>query len=173
MRPVAIFLALGAVAHADPKLPAPPPEVASLGGALAGAAKCTGKAFMPDGRALAMTGTLVTRLDLESSWIRQTFTAQIGAKAKFVFEAFTTFDARDKLWHRVMVDSLGSYLTGTSTGPANNAFDFALEGSSALGPTQFRDHTDTTDAKATKVTGERSLDRGKTWQKDYALTCVR
>lgn len=173
MRPILLVAALGGAAAADPKLPAPPPEVTSLGGALAGTAKCTGKAFLPDGRPIALTGTLVSKLDLERAWIRQTFTAQLGAKARFAFEAFTTFDPHDKLWHRVMVDSIGAYFTGTSTGPANNAFDFALEGASALGPAQFRDHTDTSDAKATKWTGERSVDHGKTWLKDFELSCAK
>ncbi len=164
---VVVVVGVG-VATAQPK-PTPAPELATIAKAMAGTMTCTGKAFMPDRRALDMTGTMISKADLDGFWIHDRFTATLG-RTSYAFESFTTLDKTDKKWHRVLVDSVGGYLVGVSNGPSQGKLEFELDGSGPLGPTKFREHLDTT----TNVTwGERSLDQGKTWIKDYEVTCKR
>ena len=162
------------LAAADPmQAPKPTPEVT---GFLAKAPKtlaCTGQTYMPDGKAYATTGTLAIAGTLDNFWIHEQFTGAMPALGKFAFESFTTFDVQDKKWHRMMMDSIGGYMVGTSSGPVKGKTDYELSGSGPMGTLRFRDHVDASDPKVVKSVGERSIDQGKTWQKDYELACTK
>jgi hypothetical protein len=153
----------------DPPMPTPAPELATFAKAMAGTMTCTGKAFMPDKRALELTGTMTTKVELDGFWIHDSFAATMG-KTKFAFESYTTVDKTDKQWHRVMVDSVGGYLVGVSPGPGQGKLEFTLDGAGPLGPIQFRDHLDTATGRSW---GERSMDHGKTWVADYDVVCKK
>jgi hypothetical protein len=94
-------------------------------------------------------------------------------KIGFKQEAYTTYDGKAKQWRRVVVDSLGGQMTGTSTATSETKLDFALDTISPMGPMMLKEHVDMTDPKAPKIATERSMDHGKTWQNDYALTCAK
>jgi hypothetical protein len=89
-------------------------------------------------------------------------------------DQFTTYDAQQNKWRRVSVDSYGGQAVGTAdTTGDNKSQEFTLDASGPMGPTQMREKTDMTDAKTVTITGERSLDQGKTWNKDYQVTCTK
>ena len=169
-----LLCASAPLAGADPMQgPRPTPQVTAFLDKAAGTLACSGKTYMPDGKAYAMTGTLVIKGVLDNFWIHEAFTGAMPKLGTFAFEMFTTFDVQDRTWHRMMMDSIGGYMIGTSSGPVAGKLDFELAGSGPMGTLLFRDHTDGSDPKVVKSVGERSVDKGKTWQKDYELACTR
>ena len=173
MKTFLALLVMGGVANADAKIPQ---EVTDLLKLVTGSWKCTGTATMgTDPAAQPMTATLKTKSDLDGFWIHDTFEAKVGPAAKATklkYESFTTFDSRK--WRRVLVDNRGAQIIGTSDGIKDGKMDWNLDALASAGPAvQFRDHLDASDAKALKLSGEQSSDKGKTWTKVYEMTCKR
>jgi hypothetical protein len=158
--------------HAKIEMPRPAPELAAMAKDWTGTWACKGKAWMPDGSEHAMTGKLTARLDLNRFWLHESWDGQLD-KIGYKQETYTTYDAKAKRWRRVVVNSLGGQMTGTSEAASDNKLDFTLEAISVMGPVMLKEHVDMTDPKAPKLSTERSMDGGTTWQKDYALTCAR
>jgi glucose/arabinose dehydrogenase len=150
-------------------MPAAPAEVAAMA-KTAGALRCTGSTFGPMGE-VKMVATVRNKLDLDKWWIRTSF-AQTGGM-KFKFEAFTTYDPAAKNWTRVMVDNFGSHEVSTSDGVKDNKIVWEGTSKSAMGAMAGRHYEDMTNPKETKMWGEYSMDKGKTYQKAYDMSCKR
>lgn len=152
----------------------PPAELAGLAKAIAGTWRCKGQGMdMHTMKMGDMTATMKLKLDLASWWIHGSFESKMG-KEPFQFESFTTFDPASKKWKRVMIETGGNWSSGESAGMKDNKVDWDLTTHSAMGEGMFRDHEDMSDLKAgTKMWGEFSMDRGKTWSKVYEMTCKK
>lgn len=155
-----------------PAMPKPPAEIAAILKSLQGTWRCKGSSHGPDGQPAAMKATMKTKGDLDGWWIVDTFNATMG-KQKFKFTAYTTYDAGSKKWRRVMADSMGGQMIGTSDGLEDNKMDFNLDTMGPMGGTQFRDHTEILGPKQFKAWGEITMDKGKSWMKVYEMTCKK
>ena len=153
-------------------MPKPPAEIAAMAKTLGGTWRCAGTGPGADGQPGPMKSTLKTKADLDGWWLQDTFEATMG-KSKFKFSAYTTYDAGSKKWRRVMVDSWGGQMIGSSDGLKDNKIDFNLDSMGPMGGGQFRDHVDLTDPKNVKMWGEMSPDKGKNWMKVYEMTCKK
>jgi hypothetical protein len=154
-------------------MPKAPAEVSDMLKSMSGTWKCTGKAFMPDGTSVDMTGTMKSKSDLDAFWIHDSMDGKIG-KMPFKFEAFSTYDAATKKWRRVGVDNMGGQRVGTSDGIKDGKQDYALDTVGAMGAMMVKEHMDASDAKnGVKVSGEMSMDKGKTWVKEFEATCKK
>lgn len=154
---------------APPAMPTAPTEVAAMA-KTAGNLRCTGLGFSPMGE-MKMVATVKNKLDLDKWWLHTSF-AETGG-TKFKFEAFTTYDAASKKWTRVMVDNFGSHEVSTSDGVKDNKIVWEGTTKSAMGTMAGRHHEDMTNPKETKMWGEYSMDKGKTYMKAYEMTCKR
>lgn len=152
-----------------PAMPSAPAEVAAMA-KTAGNLRCTGAAFSPMGET-KMVATVKNKLDLDKWWIHTSF-AQTGGM-KFKFEAFTTYDGASKKWTRVMVDNFGSHEVSTSDGVKDNKIVWEGSTKSAMGTMAGRHYEDMTNPKETKMWGEYSMDKGKTYMKAYEMICKR
>jgi glucose/arabinose dehydrogenase len=150
-------------------MPVAPAEIAAMA-KTAGNLRCTGSTFSPMGEA-KMVATVKNKLELDKYWIHTSF-AQTGGM-KFKFEAFTTYDAASKKWSRVMVDNFGSHEVSTSDGVKDNKIVWTGASKSAMGEMPGRHYEDMTNPKETKMWGEYSMDKGKTYGKAYEMTCKR
>jgi hypothetical protein len=82
MKTFLALLVIGAVAHADAKIPQ---EVTDLLKLVTGSWKCTGTATMgTDPDAQPLTGTLKTKSDFDGFWIHDTFEAKVGPATRAV-----------------------------------------------------------------------------------------
>ena len=152
------------------EMPKAPKEVADMVKGMEGTWKCTGKGYMPDGSTVDMTGTVKSKSDLAGFWAHDSMVGKMGN----AFESYTTFDAAAKKWHRVMVDNMGGMAMGNSDGMKDMKMDFAMDAMGPMGAMMVKDHVDMSDAKnGAKFFGERSMDKGKTWSKDYEVVCKK
>lgn len=169
------LVSLTAVATADDKNMQPPPapkELADMAKNMGGTWNCTGTAFAPNGKDKTdLKGTMKSALEMNGMWIHDTFDAKMGTMP-FHFEAYTTYDATGKHYHRAMIESFGGLSEGE--GKLNGTkIDFDLDTHDSHGDGKFKDHVDFTDLKAVKAAGEMSMDKGKTWTKVYEMTCKK
>lgn len=147
--------------------PTPPTEIKGMLKAQAGTWKCTGT-----GMGMPMKATLKTKVDLDGFWIQDAFEGAMG-KMKFKFTAYTTFDGASKKWRRVMVDNMGGQSMGTSDGLKDNKVTFNMDVMGQGQTGMMKDTVDMTDPKLVKSSGEMSMDKGKTWNKTYEMTCKK
>jgi hypothetical protein len=151
----------------------PPAELTAAAKMAAGTWKCKGQGMDHTMKMADMTGTMVTKLEVDNWWMHGSFSSNMG-KDPFHFESFTTYDANAKKWKRVMVETGGGWSSGESAGMKDNKVDWELTAHSAMGDAMFRDHEDMSDAKAgAKFWGEMSMDKGKTWIKVYEMACKK
>ena len=161
-----------AKAPAKLEMPKPAAELDVMVKATVGTWKCTGEVANPDGTKAKATATNKVKVDLDKFWLVESL--EVKGAMPFKMHAYSTFDASAKKWRRVTVDSWGGYMHGTSDGMKDNKLTWNLDTVGAMGTGQFRDHMDMTDAKAgLKVWGEMSMDKGKTWNKVYEMTCKK
>jgi hypothetical protein len=154
------------------ELPKPPAELEAMAKLATGTWRCKGQEFGMDGAAVPATATNKAKVDLDKWWLAET--TEVKGKTLFKMQSFTTFDSASKKFRRVSVDNFGSYMVGTSDGMKDNKIDWNLDTMGPMGAGLFRDHTDLSDAKAgSKVWGEMSMDKGKTWTKVYEMTCKK
>ena len=186
---LAMVLGLGSVAVAgdgkDAKAPAPkapdkamempkaPKEVADMAKAMTGTWNCTGKGIMPDGSSIDMTASFKSKADLDGFWVHDSLDGKMG-KMAYKFEAFSTYDAATKKWRKLGVDNMGGSSVGTSDGVKDNKVEWAVESTSMMGQMTEKEHMEMGDAKTgTKVWGEMTMDKGKTWKKSYEVVCKK
>jgi hypothetical protein len=151
----------------------PPPELAELAKAVSGTWRCTGQAADATMKMVNMTATLRNKIDLDSWWVHGSFEARMG-KEPFKFESFTTYDPESKKWKRVMVESGSMWSNGESAGLKDNKVEWTMTSHSSRGDAMFRDHEDVSDPKAgVKMSGELSMDGGKTWMPVYTMACKK
>ena len=151
--------------------PMPAPELVALGKLTKGTLKCKGMMIMPDGSSVPLLAKTTTKVDLDGFWLRMTY-AQTGSKSGLKFEAFTTYDANSKTWHRLMVTNMGSQEVSTSDGPNAGKTIWNGTSTSSHGVAMGR-HYEEMVGKELKMWGEYSSDRGKTWSKAYDTTCTK
>jgi hypothetical protein len=155
-----------------PEAPKAPAEVEAMAKAVAGTWKCKGDSFDMAGAKSPVTATNKATLGLDKFWITENLEVKGGMP--FKMESFTTFDAKASKWRRVAVNTWGGYMVGTSDGMKDNKMDWTLDTVGPMGTGQFRDHIEGADAKAgTKLWGEMSNDKGKTWVKVYEMVCKK
>jgi len=151
----------------------PPAELAEMAKSSVGTWKCKGLGMDHTMKMADMVGTMKFKMSLDNWWLQSSFESSTG-KEPFRLESFTTFDPASKKWKRVMVESGGGWSSGESAGLKDGKLDWELTSHSAMGESMFRDHAETTDPKAgTKMWGEFSMDKGKTWTKVYEMTCKK
>lgn len=160
--------AKAAPAMAAPTPPAEIKEMLKMGTSW----KCTGTGMGPDMTMGPMKATMKAKSDLDGFWIQENFEGAMG-KNKFKFTSYTTFDSASKKWRRVMVDNMGGQAMGTSDGPKDNKIVFNMDVMGAGQTGMMKDTLDITDPKAPKAFGEMSMDKGKTWNKVYEMTCKK
>ena len=192
-----LVLAVPAIVHADPadskmRVPVPPPapakpvpakpapELAELGAAMAGTWKCVGKASTDGTNSIDTKATISSRMDLDTWWIQTNFTATIG-KETYKFTGFTGYNNAEKKFYRHMVDNMGGSETDTAT-----AIDHGMAGKWAMswdgeqrlatlpdGKNVVKTkHTESMSKDGLAISGEMSMDNGKTWVKSYDATCT-
>ena len=151
----------------------PPAELTKLGKDMAGTWKCTGTGMNMENKTVAMTATMTSKAEMGGWWIHDAFDAKMD-KMPFHFESYTTFDGASKKWHRMMAEMGGGYSTGDAASGTPGKMDFELASHGMMGDAMFKDHIDATDQKVgMKATGEMSMDKGKTWNKVYDMTCKK
>lgn len=157
----------------DMMAPKPATEIADMVKHMNASSRCTGSVYDMKGQPIAMKATMKATTELGGFWIHESMTGTAG-KMTYKMEAYTTYDATAKKWRRVSVDSYGMQMTGTSDGMKDMKMDFNSDTISPMGASMFKDHVDASDAKAgVKVAGEMSMDKGKTWNKVYEMTCKK
>jgi hypothetical protein len=155
-----------------PEPPKPPAQVAELAAAMVGTWRCKGEEVHLDGTKETVTATATIKLDMNKFWLVET--QSIKSKQPFTITTYTTFDSGSNKWRRLGVDSRGNSYIGTSDGPKEKKIDWNLDVMGMMGAAMLRDHIDTSDPKAgSKITGEVSVDKGKTWNKVVELTCKK
>jgi len=151
----------------------PPADLVSWGKTVAGTWKCTGTAMGMDGKQQPMTATMTTKVEMGGWWIHDSFDAKMGAMP-FHFDQYTTLDTKTKKLHRMMMEIGGGYSVGDAAAPAGGKVDFELSSHDAgMGDMQFKDHADLSDPKVLKAKGEFTMDKGKTWQTAYDMSCKK
>jgi len=151
----------------------PPPELAEMAKSAVGTWRCKGQGMDHTMKLVEMTGTMKVALGLDNWWLHSSFESIMG-KEPFRFESFTSFDGGTKKWKRVMVESGGGWSAGESAGLKAGKVDWELAMHTMMGDAMFRDHEDVSDPKAgVKMSGEFSMDHGKTWTKVYEMVCKK
>jgi hypothetical protein len=155
---------------ASPTLPLPPPELGMMAKSMVGYWRCKGEEWDMKAMKGRLTATSIAKLDLDKWWIVDTMQAR--GRMTFKMVSYTTYDPTAKKWRRVAMMNDGGYMIGTSDGMKENKMTWNMDVVSPMGAGMFRDHVDSTDAKAgVKVWGEMSMDKGRTWNKMYEMTC--
>ena len=168
MRLALVVLCIGvAPVAADPKIPQ---EVTDLAKILNGTWKCAGTATLSPDPEAPLTATLITKSDLDGFWLHSSLDGKVG-KTRMKYESFTTFDSRK--WRRVLVDNRGQQALGTCDAIKDGKMDWNLDVMGQTPTALFRDHLDASDPKKLELSGETSIDKGKTWTKVYVMTCKR
>jgi hypothetical protein len=163
-----------AAAPATPKMeiPKPPPEIAAAAKAMH-RMTCKGQGMAMDMSMTDMTGTTTAKTDLDGWWVRQdlAFTVGKGKSAwKMKMAQFMNYDVKAAKWHVVGIDNGGGMNVGTAD-MKDGKYEMQADMTTPMGSGLFRDHGDMTDKKNVHFWGEMSLDKGKTWQKVYDVTC--
>jgi hypothetical protein len=152
----------------------PPQELADMLKGATGNWRCKGQGMdMMAGKMVDMNATLKMKSALGGWWAQASFDSRMG-KTPFQFESYTTYDPAAKKWRRVMIEMGGGWATGESAGMQGTKIDWDLTSHGPMGDSMFRDHEDLSDPKAgVKMWGEFSMDKGKTWNKVYEMTCKK
>jgi hypothetical protein len=152
----------------------PPPELADMAKATTGTWRCKGQGMdMQAGKMIDMTATMKMKPSLNGWWMQASFESKMG-KETFAFESFTTFDPSSKKWKRVMIETGGGWGSGESNGMTAGKVDWDMKVHSPRGDGMFKDHEDMSDAKAgVKMSGEISMDNGKSFNNVYSMTCKK
>jgi hypothetical protein len=152
-----------------------PQELTDMAKMMVGNWKCTGKAAMDPAKPTEMTDmkmTMKMKTDLNGWWI-------VGSMDSAMFKGtmYVTYDPTAKKWYSMMMDSMGGSEMTTSMGMKDNKVVWEGEGRSPMpGMTamKVRETHDMSDMKAgAKMTGEMSMDGGKTWMKGWESTCKK
>ena len=157
--------------------PKPPAEIAEMAKSMAGTWKCTGKAAMNPADMTQMTDmkmTMTFKVDggLDKFWITGTMASQTKPTMKGTM--YTTYDATQKKWFRVMVDNMGGQETGSSTGLKDGKI--VWEGEMRMpGMGSMKTRTTETLAaggKEVSMLGEGTMD-GKKWMTGWEANCKK
>lgn len=155
-----------------PEMPKVPSEVAEMAKSVVGTWKCKGDEWDQTGARGAVTAVNRSKVDMDKWWIVDNL--EVKGKMPFKMVSYTTYDAGSKKWRRVGIDNWGGQMVGTSDGMKDGKMVWNMDMMGPMGAGMFRDSVDTTDAKAgVKFMGEMSMDKGKSWNKAYEMTCKK
>lgn len=161
------------------EMPKPPAEITMAAKSKAGRWKCRGTAMGgPDMRTeMKFMGMQTSKLELDGWWLHDAFNGTIGTgktAMKFKMESYATYDGNTKKWRMISVMNDGGSMMGWSDGMKDGKMDITSEAYSMMGTGTFKEHIDMSDLKAgVKMWGEMSMDKGKTWNKVYEMTCKK
>jgi hypothetical protein len=171
--------AAATVQAAPMAMPKPPTEIKDTLKAMGTRHNCTGVTWGgADGKTeMKMKSSDTNALALDGWWIKGSMTATMGegkAKSTLKIDSYMTWDAKAATWRSVGVANDGSVMVGTATMKDGKFDSMADMYGGMMGNGKFREHGDMTDPKAgMKMTGEMSVDGGKTWNKVYEMTCKK
>lgn len=150
--------------------PKPPEQVTTAAKAMTGTWKCTGQAMdMATNKMGPTKATIKSKADLDGWWITTSFAET--KKGGFKFTEMSSFDGTK--WTRDMFDNMGGHETATSTGMTDNKMAWEGTSTSAMGSAKSRHNEEVKSAKEVHMTGEYSMDGGKTYNQVYDLTCKK
>lgn len=178
--------AAGAAAVA-PKPPTPPPpmpemkpaqEVTDAAKTMVGSYKCKGNDMNPDGSSRPSLGSMKISSDLDGYYILVELTEQKTKENPTPFKAkmFRTYDAASKKWIDTIVASApGGPMTMTTTDAMGTGRVMWTGTMDMMGQKITEHGYEEPDAKTKSVHiwGEFSIDGGKTFAKDYDITCKK
>jgi hypothetical protein len=168
----------GAAAQVKMEMPKPPAEHAALLKQMGTRMNCTGVSWGGmDGKTemkTTMKGTMALALD---GWhLKSASTITMGeGKAKMTLkgESYMTWDAKAAKWRTIGAMNDGSVSIGTMDMKDGKMESSADTYGGMMGNGKFRERGDMTDPKNVKMSGEMSMDGGKTWNKVYDITCKK
>ncbi|HSD86557.1 MAG TPA: hypothetical protein VLB44_03545 [Kofleriaceae bacterium] len=165
----------GAAAAAPMEMPKPPAEIAAALKAMGARANCTGTGVGPDMKTeVPFKGTMTHKSDLDGWWIHGSVNATMGTgktAMKFKLEMYQTYDPKMGKWRITGVSNDGGNMAGTGD-MKDGKWESTSDLWTNMGQAMMREHGDMTDKKAgMHMWGEASMDKGKTWNKMYDMTC--
>ncbi len=156
----------------------PAQEVTDAAKLMVGSYRCKGNVMNPDGSSRPSIGSMKVSVDLDGYYILVEMAEQKTKDNPTPFKAhmFRTFDATSKKWTNTMLAAApGGPMTETSTDTMGTG-PVTWSGEGQMGTLKFtsRGHEEP-DAKTKSVHlwGETSSDGGKTFAKEYDLTCKK
>jgi hypothetical protein len=158
------------------EMPKPPAEIAAMMKSMGSNLKCTGT-FSAMGTDMPLKGTMTAKSDLDGWWVHDSYKATVTGPDKkpqtFKMEGYGTYDATAKKYRRVAVMNDGGLMVSSSDGPdASGHMTGMADTYGPHGQGMMKETMDMSDPKAgVKMTGEMSMDKGKTWTKVYEVTC--
>jgi hypothetical protein len=167
----------GSAAAPAMQMPKPAPEIADTLKQMQGTWNCTGTVMGMDQKENKWKGSMTSKSDLDGFWIHDSMQGTAGegkTAVKFKMESYSTFDPAAKKWHRVSIMNDGAMMTGVGDAMNAGKGDTTSDTWSPMGAGQFKDHVDASDAKkGVHMWGEMSMDKGKSWNKVYDMTCKK
>jgi len=175
----AVSLSAGRAWADDAKASMPDPDAALIaaGKAMVGNWKCKGSTFAPDGTAVTTTATMKYKLELDKFWIRGdlAIAKSKGEKRAMKSTSFRSYSPAEKKWRELSLSNLGGYSIATSDGPdasGKATWDVSTQMMGATYPSKTYEEPGTT-KKSRHIWGEVSVDGGKTYVKEFDVTCSK
>jgi hypothetical protein len=170
-------------AVAPPAQPEPPAELLAAAKMMKGTWFCKGSMMMPDGTEVKTTATMKWKVDLDKFWLRGDLAVKKmkGMKRGYKAASYRTFSASDSKWYEYSVDNMGGVSRMSSSGPDDTGKVTWDSESTMMGQTMKGRHYEepVMDKKgkpkknAVHLWGEGSQDGGKTFKKEYDVTCSK
>ena len=155
----------------------PAPEIADAAKAMVGSYKCKGVDFNPDGSSRPSLSTMKISSELDGFYILVDLQEQKTKENATPFKAkmYRTYDAEAKKWTNTMLATApGGPLTMTTTdamgGQVTWTGSFQMMGHAFTEKSHEEPDAKT---KSVHIWGEFSMDGGKTFNKDYDITCKK
>ena len=153
------------------EMPKAPAEVAELGKKVAGNYKCTGQMMdmANPGKMKDSKSTVAMKLDADKAWITADVTVE-----KMKIHMMTTYDGASKKWYRITTDNIGASGTAWSKGLDGNKVVWEGE-SRGMNMPAWKDRLteEMVSDKEIKMTGEASMDGGKTFATMWTASCKK
>jgi hypothetical protein len=152
----------------------PGPEMAKLK-EMVGTWKCRGKQLAsPMGPEHPTEATVKVEEALNGMWIVGHYSEKKTAQNPMPMSGddYWTYDAAEKMFDRVAMDSMGGFSTGNSKGWENRTLVWTMEGMMGGQKTKFRETFVQKSPRELELSGEFSAPDGK-WTKAYEATCTK
>ena len=166
---------VGAAADVKMEMPKPPAEIAASLKEMGAHKTCTGSGLGPDMKTeMKFKASMNNKSDLGGWWIHMSMNGTMGEgknSAKFLMESYSTYDTKMGKWRVSGVMNDGGNMAGTAD-IKDGKYESQADVWSNMGKAMMKEHGDMTDKKAgMHMSGEMSMDGGKTWMKLYDMTC--
>ena len=160
------------------EMPKPPQEIADMMKAMGGNWKCEGTFTGQPGMTMKYTSTVKPKTELGGFWVHESVNIKPADKkmmpGDFMIEAYMTYDSNAKKWRRVEMMNDGGMFIGTSDGMKDNKLEMVGDTYGMHGQGMMKVNIDATDLKkGMHVTGQMSMDKGKTWSPMIDETCKK